>query len=129
MTVAGWLREPVIEAAAAGPGNVRDHPIHHLTALLVSIEVLIKKVAEKAPALRDSDSIDPLYWSNRLRIVFEIRKKVADSRKPQAHYNRILCRIDVLIDLSWNKAIVQMDEVRIGHGLAVHLACKAPLTA
>jgi len=40
---------------------MRDYAIRHLTALFVGVEILIKKVAKKASALRNSDSINAFH--------------------------------------------------------------------
>ena len=51
MPVARRLREPMIEAAAAGARDVRHHAIEHLPVRLVLVESVIQVGAEKSSAL------------------------------------------------------------------------------
>ena len=69
----------MIETASAGSGNVSDSSVHYLPALFVGVEILIEKMAEKAPALRDSDGINAMNRRGGLRIVFQVREEIANS--------------------------------------------------
>ena len=51
MAVAGGLGKTVIEAAAAGAADVRPDAVKDLAALLVAVEAVIEKLAQKTPAL------------------------------------------------------------------------------
>src|SRR5258708_7410163 len=54
LRVARRLRKTMVEASASRSGYVSDYAVHHLPALLVSVEDLVNKMAKKAPALRNS---------------------------------------------------------------------------
>ena len=55
MAVARRLREPMVEAAAAGAGDVRDDAVEDLAIALVSVEAVIQVGAEESAALRDAE--------------------------------------------------------------------------
>ena len=103
----------MIEASASRPGYVRDHAIHHLTALLVGVEVLVKKVPQKASALRNSDGINTFHRRRRLRIVFQIGKKIAHRRQPHTNNCRILGCVHQFVNPAGNESGVQMHVMRI----------------
>ncbi len=56
MAIPRRLREPVIEAAAAGPRDMGDHTVEHLAIALVSIEPVVQVRAQEAAALRNAES-------------------------------------------------------------------------
>src|SRR5258707_11067404 len=111
--VARRLRESMVKAATASACHVRDHAVHYLTAFFVGIEILIKIVPEIASALRDADGIHAFYRSDGLRIVLEAGKEVANGGESHSCDRRIFCDIDNLVNLSWFKASVEMDVMRI----------------
>src|ERR1700722_4114783 len=119
----------MVEAAPARAGDVSDDAVHHLTALLVGVEVLVEKMAEKAPTLRNSDGIDTMNGRGGLRIVFQVGKEIAHRCKTEASDNGVFCFIDDLIDFAGLKSAVEVNEVRIGCKFAVHSVGKTPLTA
>src|SRR5260370_6849400 len=103
----------MVKTAAAGAGHVSDHTIHHLAALLVGVEVLIKEVAQEAPALRYPYSVNSAHRSHSLGIVFQIGEKVAHRSQSQSHHSGILGHVNQLVDLAGNKTTVEMDEMRV----------------
>src|ERR1700676_2212254 len=86
-------------------------------------------MAEKAPALRDSDGIDAMHGRSGLRIVFQIGKKIAHSREAEPSHDGVFCSVYDLIYFPGLKSAVQMNEMRIGHKFAVHGVSKTPLVA
>ena len=56
MAVARGLREAVVEAAASGARDVRQHAVKDAPVLLVAIESVIEEGAQKAGALRDAEA-------------------------------------------------------------------------
>jgi len=74
----------MIEAAAACPGDMRDDSVHHLAALFVGVEVLVEKMAEKAPTLRNAYRVNALHRCGGLRIVFQIGEEIADGGEAEA---------------------------------------------
>ena len=60
----------MIEAAAAGSSDVGDDAIHYLAALLVSVEILVEKMAKKTAALRNSDGVNAMDWRGGMQVVF-----------------------------------------------------------
>src|SRR5215467_9533926 len=52
--IARRLGKAVVKAAAAPAGDMRDDAAHHRSSLFVGIEVLVKKMAQEAPTLRDA---------------------------------------------------------------------------
>src|SRR5580704_7734933 len=81
--VARRLCKTMIEAAPARTSNVSDDAVHYLAALLVGIEVLVEKMAKKAAALRNSDSVNAMSFGGGFRIVFQVGKEIADSREAE----------------------------------------------
>ena len=72
MGIARGLREPVIEAAAAGSCHVRDDAIEHLAVGLISIESIVEIGPEETAALRDAKRRRPLdgaAWNRSMRRV------------------------------------------------------------
>src|SRR6185437_14576366 len=90
LRVARWLSKTMIEASATRASYVRDHAIHHLPALLIGIEVLIKKMPQKAPTLRNSYGVHAFHRRRSLRIMFQVRKKIAHRGHTNANHSRIL---------------------------------------
>src|ERR1700688_686688 len=119
----------MIEAAPASTRDVSNDAVHHLTALLVGIEVLVEKMAKKAAALRDSDSVNAMSLGCGVPIVFQIRKEIADSREAEASDDRVFCFINDFIDFPGLKTVVQMNEMNIGNEFSIDGVGKAPLIA
>ena len=119
----------MIKAATPGTGHMGNHAIHHLSPLLIAIEVLIQKMAEIASGLRDADRIHPMHRSNRLLVMFQVRKKITHCRQANARYCRIFRGVNDLVNLSGKESAVQVNEVRIICQLAICLAREAPLIA
>jgi len=107
LSVARRLRETMIETASACAGNVSDDAVHHLTALLVGVEILIEKMTEKAPALGNADSVDALNGRCGLRIVFQIGKKIADSSEAEADHEGFWAR-QARERLLWHKRFAKV---------------------
>src|SRR3954471_24081792 len=99
----------MVEASASRSRHVRDYAIHHLPALLIGVEVLIDKVPQKAPALRDSYGVSALYRRCCLRIIFQVRKEIAHRGQTYADNRGIFRRIDEFINPARNKSAVQMN--------------------
>src|SRR4029077_12807273 len=110
----------MIEAAPSRSRHMRDHPIHYLATLLVGVEILVKKMAEKASALRDPNGISALDRGSSLRIVFQIGKKITHCRQPDAHRPRVLRRVNQFVNLAGNNPAIEMDIMRISRELALH---------
>src|ERR1700722_4546764 len=123
------LRKAMIEAAPASTSDVSDDSVHHLAALLVCIEVLVEKMAKKAAALRDSDGVNAMSFGGGFRIVFQIEKKIADSREAQTGDDRVFCFINDFIDFAGLKAAVQMKKMNVRQEFSVDGVGKAPLSA
>src|SRR5580700_3061630 len=119
----------MIEAAPASTSDVSDDSVHHLAALLVSIEVLVEKMAKKAAALGDSDGVNAMSLGGGFRIVFQIGKKIADSREAEADDDRVFCFINDFIDLAGLKTAVQMNEMHVRNEFSIDGVGKAPLLA
>ncbi len=123
LSVARRLRKTMIEAASARAGDVSDDAVHHLAALLVGVEILVEKMTEKPPALRNTDSVDALYRRRGLRIVFQIGEKIADRSKAEASDDGIFRFVNDLINFAGLKSAIQMNEMRIGRR-ACHPRCE-----
>src|SRR5882724_5313557 len=119
----------MIETPSPGAGHMRDDAIHHPPPLLVGIEILIQEMPQESPALRNPHRIHTPHRSRGLRVVFKIRKEIADRRQPGAHNRRIFRLIYDLVNLPGLKSTVQMNEVWIVHQLPVNGMRKAPLVA
>src|SRR5436190_18537598 len=110
----------MIEAAASCPGDMRVDCVEALTSLLVSVEALIKEVAQKSSGLRDTESVRARRGENRRRIMLAPRDKIAHGGESGADNRRIFRGVNDLIDFSGNEAAIEMD----GHGIG-----EAPLAA
>ena len=58
LRIARRLGETIVEAAAAGSGNVGENAVERDSSLFVGVEALVEKVAQKAPVLRNAFAID-----------------------------------------------------------------------
>src|SRR5690349_3956506 len=64
-----------------------------------------------------------------LRVVFQVGEEIANGSKSQPRNNGILRFVDDIINLSWLKPIVEMNEMEIRDKLAIHRVGKTPLRA
>ena len=119
----------MIETPPARARHMCNYAVNHLTPLLVGVEVLVKKMPQESAALRNSHRIRAPHRRRSLRIVLEVRKKVADRSEPSARDRRVSCFIDDLINLAGLKTTVLVNEMRIAKELAFHSMRKAPLAA
>ena len=103
----------MVKASASRAGYVSDHAIHHLPAFLVGVEILVDEVPQKASALRNPHRISAFYRRRRLRIVFQIRKKIAHRGQSHSHHCWVLRGIDQFVNLAGNKAAIEMNIMRI----------------
>ncbi len=129
LRIARRLREAVVEAAAACSGNVGENAVKRNPAIFVGVETFIKKIAKKAPVLRDAFAIDAHRRSYRVRSMFGIRSEITDGSKAQARDDWIGNHVDIFIDLAWMKAAVEMDEAVAGRELAIDGVRESPLRA
>src|ERR1700676_445583 len=129
LSVARRLRETMIETLSAGTRHGGGDSVLHLPALLVGVEILVEKMAEKAPTLRNSDSVDALYGCRGLRIVFQIGEEIADSSQAEASDDWILPFVNDFIDFAGLKSAVEMNEMRIGREFAIQRMGETPLGA
>jgi hypothetical protein len=56
VAVARGLRETVVEAAAAGAGNLRNHAVEDFPVVLAAVESVIQVGPKESAALRDAES-------------------------------------------------------------------------
>src|ERR1700730_16447940 len=47
LSISRRLRKTMVKASSSRSGHVRDYTIHHLPALFVGVEILVKKMAKK----------------------------------------------------------------------------------
>src|SRR5580704_15141210 len=104
----------MIETATACSADMGDHAVHHHMALLVGVEVLVKKMPQKTPALRNADRVNALHGSGCLRIIFEKGKKIAHRRESKPDNDGILCFVNDFVNLASLKSAVEMNEVSVG---------------
>ena len=105
MAVARRLREAMVEAAAPGAGDVRNHAVEHLAVAFVAVEPVVEIRAQEPAALRHAERERARDRRRRdrpgvCRRVFQHRDHVADRRGPEADDRRILRRVDDLVDLA-----------------------------
>ena len=109
LRVARGLGEAIIEAAAAGSGNVSQNAIERDPSFFVGIEILIEKIAKKAAVLRNAFAVDARRGSDGIGGMFGIGRKVADRSKAPAGHDGIGDDVNVFINLARLKAAVEMD--------------------
>src|SRR5579859_1138304 len=119
----------MVKASSSRACHVSDHAVHHLTTLLIGIEVLVDKVPQKAPALRNSNGIRSLHRRSGLLIVFQVGEKIANRGQSNTNNGGVLCRIDEFVNLARNKPAIEMNVMRIIFELAIHSVSKTPLGA
>ena len=107
-----------------GKNAVERHP-----ALLVRVETVVKKVAQKASVLRNPLAIDALCGSDGIRLVFGIGSEIAHRREAQARHDGVFDHVHVFVDLSRMEAAIQMDVPVAGRELSVDGVRKLPLGA
>src|SRR5579871_1818448 len=117
----------MIEASTSRARHMCDHAVKYLAAFFIGVKILVDKVPQKAPALRNSYGVSALYRRGRMRIVFQVRKKIANRCQPHAHHCWILAAIDHFVYFAWDKSSIEMDEMRIGCQLASDHVSKAPI--
>src|ERR1022692_4915775 len=61
MSVAGGLREAVIETTEAAAGHVGHHAVEGCLAALIVVESVLEELAQEASALRDAEADDALH--------------------------------------------------------------------
>ncbi len=95
----------------------------------VGVESLVKKMAQKPPALRDAERVDARHRRDARFVFLEIGREVARRHEAEAGDDGILCPVDHFVDLPRLEASREMDKPRVGHRLAIHDAGKLPVLA
>ena len=129
LRVARRLGETVVEASAAGSRDVGKNAVERHSSFFIRIEALVKKVAQKAPVLRDAFAVDTLCRSNGVGIVLGIGSKVTYGREASAGHDRVGDDIDVFVNLSGLEAAVQVNKPICRDELAIDGMRELPLGA
>ena len=95
LRVARGLSETIVEAAAAGSGNVGEDAVERNASIFVGIESLIEEVAEEAAVLRDAFAIDARGGSDGIGGVFGVRGEVANGGEATSGDNGVGNDVDV----------------------------------
>ncbi len=98
LCVPGGLGKAMVEATAAGAGDVGHHAVEGDPAGFVRVEPLIEQVTQEASRLRDAEDQCPLHRRHGRWIVFGIRGEIAHGDEAQPDKRRILRRVDQLVD-------------------------------
>ena len=89
--------KPLVEKAQAAAGDVRDHAIQHLSALLIGIEAVPQKMPQAAAALRRAKRQRPIHQRLAIlpqqrvllaRAILQRRHDIANSRQPRPLHQR-----------------------------------------
>src|SRR5512147_628135 len=137
LAVARRLGEAVIETAASGPGDMRPYAVKDAPVLLVLVEAVIEKRAQKTTALRSPKpdrplDVAPLVANERGpasgSAVLEKGNEVADAGGPESHQDRVLRFVDNLVDLTGLESRANEDVCPVGHRGSILLAGESPLT-
>ncbi len=75
--------QTIVEAAAAGSGNVGENAVERDAAFFVGIEALIKEVAQESTVLRDALTINPRNRSDGIWAVLGVGGKIAYGREAE----------------------------------------------
>jgi len=127
--VARRLSETVVKAAATCPGNVGEHSVQRHLSVFVGIKTLVKKVAQKAPVLRNAFSIHTHSGSNGIRSMLNVRGKISYRREAATSYYRVRDNMNIFVDLPWLKAAVQMNKTIARCEFALNSVRKLPLSS
>src|SRR5271169_570622 len=104
MTIAGWLGETRVEAAASGSSDVGPNTVEDPAGILIDVETVVDKGAQKTATLRDAEpdgSLDILVEIAERAVhaaVLEIGHSVADGSRAETDQHRVLGFVDDLID-------------------------------
>src|ERR1700733_36074 len=78
LRIARGLGKTVVEAAAASPGYVGEHTIQGDSSVLIRIESLVEEIAQEAPVLRNSLTINTLRRGDGFGITLAVGSEVTD---------------------------------------------------
>src|SRR5215475_11398410 len=102
------MGEAIVEAAAPGPGHVRENSVERDAIFFIEIEPLIKKIAQEPAILRNPFAVDTPGRRDRFRIVFGVRREIAKHRKAATGDDRIGHDVNVFVKLSCLESAVEM---------------------
>src|SRR5271154_3828844 len=97
-------------------------------SILVGIETLIEKVAQKASILRNAFAVNALRRGQRIARMFGIGRKVPDRSEATASDDRIGDDVNIFVDLAGLKTAIQMDMTVTRNELAVDRVGELPVS-
>ena len=113
------LAEALVELAAPGARDVRDHPVEDLPGGLVLVQAEIEQVTQEPAGLRHPDDVGVVELAGTRvaggrRARAKPRGGIAYREEPEADERRILGPVDQLVDLPGLESAGERDVRRVG---------------